>query len=205
LGIVRIQRPAETLELPHDLVSQPRAGELGLDRAVEADVQRYPVGPDSDEQDVTFSRAVDGGGAQIQGCGGAGGGICRGDEHRHRRSVRARGAPLTAVAGHLGDTVETASRIHVHSLRDDRDIPAQALDRILSPCHGCVTRSPERATELFRPRSGRISDGEPACKPDSVGRSLAGPPRWPSICAAYLGTSAGPAVPRLALLRVGVA
>src|SRR2546423_6849802 len=31
------------------------------------------------------------------------------------------------------------------------------------------------------------------------------PPEWPSICAAYLGTSAGPAVPRLALLRVGFA
>ena len=48
-------------------------------------------------------------------------------------------------------------------------------------------------------------DGEPADKPDSVGGSLAVTARWPSICAAYLGTSAGPAVPRLALLRVGVA
>src|SRR5262249_44295480 len=31
------------------------------------------------------------------------------------------------------------------------------------------------------------------------------PVRWPSICAAHLGMLAGPAIPRLALLRVGVA
>ena len=43
------------------------------------------------------------------------------------------GAPLSAVAGHLGDTVETVSRTYVHWLRDDRDIPAQVLDRMLSP------------------------------------------------------------------------
>jgi len=35
--------------------------------------------------------------------------------------------------GHLGDTVETVSRTYVHWLRDDRDIPAQVLDRMLSP------------------------------------------------------------------------
>jgi integrase len=42
-------------------------------------------------------------------------------------------APLTAVAGHLGDTVETVSRTYVHWLRDDRDIPADILDRMLRP------------------------------------------------------------------------
>ena len=48
-------------------------------------------------------------------------------------TLLAEGAPLTAVAGHLGDTVETVSRTYVHWLRDDRDIPAQVLDRMLSP------------------------------------------------------------------------
>jgi len=49
-------------------------------------------------------------------------------------------------------------------------------------------------------------DGESACRRGSVHRALAGTPAgWSSICAAYLGTSAGPAVPRLALLRVGFA
>ncbi len=45
----------------------------------------------------------------------------------------AEGAPLAAVAGHLGDTVETVSRIYVHWLRDDRDVPAEVLDRVLAP------------------------------------------------------------------------
>jgi integrase len=55
-------------------------------------------------------------------------------------TLLAEGAPLTAVAGHLGDTVETVSRTYVHWLRDDREIPAQVLDRMLGPmsqaCHG---------------------------------------------------------------------
>jgi len=45
-------------------------------------------------------------------------------------SLLAEGAPLTAVAGHLGDTV---SRTYAHWLRDDREVPASALDRILAP------------------------------------------------------------------------
>lgn len=48
-------------------------------------------------------------------------------------SLLAEGAPLTAVAGHLGDTVETVSRTYVHWLRDDRDVPAAVLDRVLAP------------------------------------------------------------------------
>lgn len=48
-------------------------------------------------------------------------------------SLLAEGAPLTAVAGHLGDTVETVSRTYLHWLRDDRDIPATILDRVLAP------------------------------------------------------------------------
>jgi integrase len=54
-------------------------------------------------------------------------------------TLLAEGAPLAAVAGHLGDTVETVSRIYVHWLRDDRDVPADVLDRVLAPvspaCH----------------------------------------------------------------------
>ena len=45
----------------------------------------------------------------------------------------AEGAPLAAVAGHLGDTVETVSRIYVHWLCDDREVPAAVLDRVLAP------------------------------------------------------------------------
>ncbi len=44
----------------------------------------------------------------------------------------AEGAPITAVAGHLGDTVETVSRTYAHWLRDDRDVPADVLDRLLA-------------------------------------------------------------------------
>ena len=47
-------------------------------------------------------------------------------------SLLAEGAPLAAVAGHLGDTVETVSRTYVHWLRDDREVPAAVLDRILA-------------------------------------------------------------------------
>jgi integrase len=48
-------------------------------------------------------------------------------------TLLAEGAPLTAVAGHLGDTVETVSRVYVHWLRDDREVPAAVLDRVLAP------------------------------------------------------------------------
>lgn len=48
-------------------------------------------------------------------------------------TLLAEGAPITAVAGHLGDTMETVSRTYVHWLRDDRDVPAEVLDRVLAP------------------------------------------------------------------------
>ena len=41
--------------------------------------------------------------------------------------------PLADVAGHLGDTVDTVSRTNLHWLRDQRDIPAQVLSRMLRP------------------------------------------------------------------------
>ena len=46
-------------------------------------------------------------------------------------SMLAEEAPITAVAGHLGDTVETVQRVYAHWLRDDRDVPAEVLDRLL--------------------------------------------------------------------------
>jgi integrase len=55
-------------------------------------------------------------------------------------TLLAEGAPITAVAGHLGDTVETVSRTYVHWLRDDRDVPAAVLDRVLAPADAPQTR-----------------------------------------------------------------
>ena len=43
----------------------------------------------------------------------------------------AEGVNPMAVAGHLGDTFETSQRVYAHWLRDDRDVPADALERIL--------------------------------------------------------------------------
>lgn len=55
-------------------------------------------------------------------------------------TLLAEGASLTAVAGHLGDTVETVSRTYVHWLRDDRDVPAEVLDRVLAPAPAASVR-----------------------------------------------------------------
>jgi integrase len=58
-----------------------------------------------------------------------------GDPSRHfcASSMLAEGCPITAVAGHLGDTVETVQRIYAHWLRDDLNVPATVLDGILAP------------------------------------------------------------------------
>jgi integrase len=53
--------------------------------------------------------------------------------HFAASSMLAEGAPITAVAGHLGVTVETIQRVYAHWLRDDREVPAEVLDRILAP------------------------------------------------------------------------
>jgi integrase len=55
-------------------------------------------------------------------------------------TLLAEGAPITAVAGHLGDTVETVTRTYVHWLRDDRDVPAAVLDRVLAPADALPAR-----------------------------------------------------------------
>lgn len=52
--------------------------------------------------------------------------------HFAASSMLAEGVNPMAVAGHLGDTLETLQRVYAHWLRDDRDVPADALDRILA-------------------------------------------------------------------------
>jgi integrase len=47
-------------------------------------------------------------------------------------SMLAEGINPMAVAGHLGDTLATLQRVYAHWLRDDRDVPADALERILA-------------------------------------------------------------------------
>jgi integrase len=51
--------------------------------------------------------------------------------HFAASSMLAEGVNPMAVAGHLGDTLETLQRVYAHWMRDDRDVPADALDRIL--------------------------------------------------------------------------
>ena len=53
--------------------------------------------------------------------------------HFAASSMLAEGVNPMAVAGHLGDTLETLQRVYAHWLRDDRDVPADALERILLP------------------------------------------------------------------------
>jgi integrase len=53
--------------------------------------------------------------------------------HFAASSLLAAGVPLPAVAGQLGDVVETVSKVYSHWLRDDAAIPADALDRVLAP------------------------------------------------------------------------
>lgn len=48
-------------------------------------------------------------------------------------TLLAEGAPIIAVAGHLGDQVQTVTSTYAHWLRDDRDVPAEVLDRVLAP------------------------------------------------------------------------
>ena len=60
-------------------------------------------------------------------------------------TLLAEGAPITVVAGHLGDTVETVSRVYAHWLRDDRDVPAAVLDRALAP--GDALRACDEASD----------------------------------------------------------
>jgi integrase len=51
--------------------------------------------------------------------------------HFAASSMLSEGVNPMAVAGHLGDTLETLQRVYAHWMRDDRDVPADALERIL--------------------------------------------------------------------------
>lgn len=53
--------------------------------------------------------------------------------HHCASTLLAEGASITAVAGYLGDQVATVARTYSHWLRDDRDVPAEILDRVLAP------------------------------------------------------------------------
>jgi integrase len=68
--------------------------------------------------------------------------VFHGLRHFCASSLLAEGVNPTAVAGHLGDTLETLQRVYAHWMRDDRDVPAEALDRILaaSPRPGETSR-----------------------------------------------------------------
>jgi hypothetical protein len=94
------------------------------------------------------------------------------DPLRCASTLLAEGAPITAVAGHLGDTVETVSRVYAHWLRDDRDVPADVLDRVLAPADAlrAVIRPRKGGRSVLRRWSDGVGDGEPACKPDCVRR-----------------------------------
>jgi integrase len=61
--------------------------------------------------------------------------------HFAASTLLAEGAPITAVAGHLGDTVQTVTQTYAHWLRDDRDVPADVLDRVLAPDSGVTSVS----------------------------------------------------------------
>ena len=51
--------------------------------------------------------------------------------HFAASSMLAEGVNPMAVAGHLGDTLETLQRVYAHWMREDLDVPADAFDRIL--------------------------------------------------------------------------
>lgn len=53
--------------------------------------------------------------------------------HWAASTLLAEGAPLTAVAAYLGDTVETVSRTYAHWCRDEESISAAILSRMLRP------------------------------------------------------------------------
>lgn len=54
-------------------------------------------------------------------------------------NLLAEGAPLPAVAGYVGDTVQTVSRTYAHWLRDDEDVPADILAKVLAPASDDTT------------------------------------------------------------------
>ena len=66
-------------------------------------------------------------------------------------SMLAEGVNPMAVAGHLGDTLETLQRVYAHWMRDDRDVPADALERILLVDSADFSRTAEVALRAESP------------------------------------------------------
>jgi integrase len=58
--------------------------------------------------------------------------VFHGLRHFCASTLLAEGPPITAVAGQLGNTVQTVAQVYAHWLRDDRDVPAAVLDRVLA-------------------------------------------------------------------------
>lgn len=61
-------------------------------------------------------------------------------------SMLAEGLPVTAVAAHIGDTVETLMSVYAHWLRDADTVPVAVLDRLLSG--SAPTESPQTSLKL---------------------------------------------------------
>jgi integrase len=70
--------------------------------------------------------------------------VFHGLRHFCASSMLAAGVNPMAVAGYIGDTLETLQRTYAHWLRDDRDVPTEALDRIL------VIDAPEDSADFSR-------------------------------------------------------
>jgi hypothetical protein len=105
-------------------------------------------------------------------------------------NLLAEGAPLAAVAGHLGDTVDTVSRAYVHWLRDDREVPAAVLVRVLAPTNAsddsaaCSQNVPKTRERAPNRREKRRSEGWSAASRPVGGVLSTGPLRvtgWVAI------------------------
>ena len=55
------------------------------------------------------------------------------------------GAPVTAVADHIGDTIETMTQVYAHWLWDEENVAALVLERVLGDGTFHGTTSPNGA------------------------------------------------------------
>ena len=113
----------------------------------------------------------------------------------------AAGVSPMAVAGHLGDTLETLQRVYAYWMRDDRSAPADAIDELLLESRGPGEdqAAPCRLEVLVRWCGG----GESVCTPDSVED---GHPSRPAVARRLQRSTReldGPPAPCLTLLQVG--
>ncbi len=83
-------------------------------------------------------------------------------------SMLADGTPITAVAGHLGDTVETISKVYLHRLRDDRSVPRIVLDRLRA------ARRRRRRTRILKAMDAEWTPSVDSSGPPGRGREARG-------------------------------